>query len=142
MTLLNRLWNDERGFVVSSELILLGTIVVIGLLVGITVWRDAVVQELGDTGAAIGQFNQSYSIDVTGPDFTVTGDWTTGGSEVVSLVKNFPPTGTAEVTVTTTFNNFGYVDQADLCDVLDVAGSPPAGISVSEPPVPEGTALP
>jgi len=142
MQLFNRLWHDERGFVVSSELILLATIVVIGLLVGITVWRDAVVQELGDTGAAIGQFNQSYAIEVTGPDFTVTGDWTTGASEVVELTKNFPPTGTARVTVNASFNNFGYIDQADVCDELDVAASPPAGISLNQPPVPEGYPLP
>ena len=131
MQLFNRLWHDERGFVVSSELILLATIVVIGLLVGITVWRDAVVQELGDTGAAIGQLNQSYSMTISGPapDFATVGD-------TVTLTKNFG----ANVTVNASFNNFGYIDEADVCDVPDVAASPPAGISLTVPPTPEGTA--
>ncbi len=142
MAVLKQLWSDERGFVVSSELILLSTILVIGLLVGITVWRDAVVQELGDTGASIGQFNQSYSLEVSGPDFTVTGDWTSGESEVVQLVKDFPTSGTSRVTVTTSFNNFGYVDQVDIGDGQDVASAPPAGISISEPPVAEGSSIP
>ena len=63
-SILRRLWHDDRGFILSTELIFLATITVIGVLVGLVIWRDGIVQELGDAGAAIGQFNQSYSIDV------------------------------------------------------------------------------
>ena len=59
--LVSRVWNDEAGFVVSSELVLIGTILVIGLVSGLTSLRDQVVQELGDLALAIASINQSYS---------------------------------------------------------------------------------
>jgi len=59
----NRLWNDEAGFVVSAELILVATVAVIGLLVGLAAVRDGVVSELSDVAGAIQDVNQSYSID-------------------------------------------------------------------------------
>ena len=67
MRILQQLWNDELGVVVSAELILVLTILVIGMIVGLTSLRDQVVQELGDVAAAISQVNQSYSISgITG----------------------------------------------------------------------------
>ena len=36
------LWNDDVGFIVSIELILIATIAVIGLMAGLTAIRDAV----------------------------------------------------------------------------------------------------
>lgn len=59
--LLSRFWRDEAGFVISSELVLVATILVIGLIAGLTAVRDGVVQELGDVGQAIGAVSQSYS---------------------------------------------------------------------------------
>ena len=61
MKTLTQLWNDEAGFIVSSELVLIATIVVIGLIAGLTAVRDAVVGELADVGAAVGDVNQSFS---------------------------------------------------------------------------------
>jgi len=52
--------NDESGFVVSSELVLIATILVIGMTVGVTTVRDQVVQELADVAGAISDVNQSY----------------------------------------------------------------------------------
>ncbi len=57
---LNTLWNDEAGFIVSAELILIATILVIGLVVGLSEVQHAVVGELNDVGEAIGNLNQSY----------------------------------------------------------------------------------
>lgn len=48
MKVLGKLWNDDRGFVVSSELVLIATVVVIGLLTGLAAVRDAVISELSD----------------------------------------------------------------------------------------------
>ena len=45
----------------SSELILIATILVIAMVVGLQTVRDAVLQELGDVGAAIGAISQDYS---------------------------------------------------------------------------------
>ena len=58
--MLNQLWNDEAGFIVSAELILVATMLVIGLIVGMSEVQHAVVSELGDVGEAIGSLNQSY----------------------------------------------------------------------------------
>ena len=74
MQLINRFWNDEAGFVVSSELILIATILVIAMLTGLVTVRDAVVQELGDIGNAIGRISQSYSYSgVTSHNSSVSG---------------------------------------------------------------------
>jgi len=58
--MLRRLWNDEAGFIISAELVLVATIVVIGMIVGLVSVRNQVVQELVDVGAAIGELSQSY----------------------------------------------------------------------------------
>jgi hypothetical protein len=58
--MLCKLWNDEAGFIVSAELVLVATILVIGMIVGLSEVQHAVVQELGDVGEAIGSVNQSY----------------------------------------------------------------------------------
>lgn len=58
--MLKQLWNDEIGFIVSAELVLIATILVIGMIVGLSEIQHAVVQELGDVGDAIGVLNQSF----------------------------------------------------------------------------------
>ena len=56
-----KFWNDEDGFIVSAELVLIATILVIGMITGLTSVRDAVITELADVGGAIGAINQSYT---------------------------------------------------------------------------------
>lgn len=58
--MLKKLLNDEAGFIVSAELVLIATLLVIGLIVGLSEVQHAVVQELNDVGDAIGNINQSY----------------------------------------------------------------------------------
>jgi hypothetical protein len=60
MNTLNLLKNDENGFVVSAELILVGTILVLGMIVGLSELSYGVNEELEDLGSAIGAVNQSY----------------------------------------------------------------------------------
>ena len=60
MNILNALQNDENGFVVSAELVLVGTILVLGMIVGMTELSFNVNQELEDVGSAIGAINQTY----------------------------------------------------------------------------------
>lgn len=64
MNVWKRLGNDETGFVVSTELVLIATVLVIGMLVGLVSVRDQVVQELADIAAAVSDIDQSY--DYTG----------------------------------------------------------------------------
>ena len=58
--MLTQLWNDEAGFIISAELVLVATILVIGCIVGLSEVQHAVVGELNDIGDAIGSLNQSY----------------------------------------------------------------------------------
>ncbi len=60
MNILNTLKNDENGFVVSAELVLVGTICVLGMIVGLTELSYGVNEELEDVGSAIGAINQTY----------------------------------------------------------------------------------
>jgi hypothetical protein len=63
--MLRKLWNDEAGFLVSAELVLVATILVIGLIVGLIEVQASVLHELNDVGEAIGSINQSYSFPGT-----------------------------------------------------------------------------
>ena len=72
MKLFHRLWSDEAGFVVSSELVLIATVMVIGLLVGMVTVRDQVLQELADVADAISEINQSYSFSAVTGHFSRT----------------------------------------------------------------------
>ncbi len=60
LTTLQALWNDERGFIISMELILVATILVLGLIVGMSCLASAVVAEYQDLGWAVRSLNQSY----------------------------------------------------------------------------------
>ena len=55
-----RLLLDESGFILSTESVLLGTLVVVGLIVGLAEVRNAVVQELGDYSQAVAWLSQTY----------------------------------------------------------------------------------
>lgn len=59
-SLVRNLWHDQAGFVLTAELILISTLLVLGLIVGMTSVQSAVVGELEDVGSAIGSLNQSY----------------------------------------------------------------------------------
>jgi Flp pilus assembly pilin Flp len=58
--MLRQLLNDEAGFIVSAELVLVATLLVLGLIVGMSQVQHAVVEELNDVAHAIGSLNQSY----------------------------------------------------------------------------------
>ena len=57
---MNLFLRDEAGYVVSAELVLIATILVLGLIVGLTEIQHAVVAELNDISDATGNVNQSY----------------------------------------------------------------------------------
>ena len=151
LTTLKKLWNDERGFVNSMELILIATLAVLGLIVGLVTLRDAVTQELADTGAAVGNVNQSYSVFVDGNSIDpndgpqIISD---GPQGMVTVNRNFqqqlsddpmdPPV--TIVSVSSTFNNFLYEDQTDIGDGQDSANTAPPGIiTMLDPASDEGS---
>jgi Flp pilus assembly pilin Flp len=89
--MLKKLWNDEVGVILSAELVLILTILVIGMIVGLVELQCAVVAELSDLGDAIGNLDQSY---------------VTSG---ITSVKNY---GGIKAAVA----GARYGDQADVCD--------------------------
>jgi hypothetical protein len=113
-TTVKQLWNDESGFIASTDLLLISTILVIGLLVGLVSVRDQIVQELGDVALAVGNLNHSYSFAGYTATFT-----------------------TASATYTFTVAGSDFTDASDFCengtneDNTDPANQPPAGINVS-----------
>ena len=55
-----RLWKDRRGGILSTELLLLTSIVVAGLASGLTSVRDAVSNEFADVARSVQNLNQSF----------------------------------------------------------------------------------
>lgn len=60
MSIITALRNDENGFIVSAEIVLVGTILVLGVIVGLTELSFGVNEELEDLGSGIGAINQTY----------------------------------------------------------------------------------
>ena len=118
MNMLRRLWNDNTGFIATSDLLLLCSVLVIGVIVGLTTLRDQVVQELGDLAGAIGEVNQSYSF---------------GSSTIVFAGATLVAAGSS------------FTDNADDCEGTgtegssnnDTAGAAPVCIELSIPALPE-----
>jgi len=62
LSIFNDLWNDERGAVVTSELVLLGTVGVVGATVGAQKLSKALNEEMTDLAHSIRSLDQSYTI--------------------------------------------------------------------------------
>lgn len=60
ITYVKRFWSEQDGFIVSAELVLLATILVLALIVGLAEVRSAITSELVDLANAFGRVNQSY----------------------------------------------------------------------------------
>lgn len=106
------LWDDDRAFVVSSELVLVATVLVIGMVVGLITIRDQVVQELADVAAAVSRTNQSYSFSGM--------------------------TGHSSAAAGSLFNDLvDFCDNVDgIATSVDIAGEPAACVSVTVPALP------
>ena len=68
-----RLWNEETGAIVSAEIMLVSSILVIGVIVGLKSVRDSVVTELADVAQALANVDQSYWYSGTAGHHAYTG---------------------------------------------------------------------
>jgi len=138
MSIFKRFWNDECGATLSVELILITTLVVVGMIVGLTTLRDSIVQEFGDTAIGVSVLNQGYSMStqIAGNQDMALSDTATSqyaGGDVEVVVQVF---------------DSNYTDNNDFCDhdtpgaegssVADVAGAAPACIMMNIANVEEG----
>jgi len=105
MTLISNFRNDEAGFIISAELVLVMTIGVLSMVVGLAAVRDSVVHELNDVSHAVGAVSQSYGV-----------------SGLQKSSGGYDDCGTHAY-----IEGFGFNDNADECDcnvieLLDVYG--------------------
>ena len=61
-TLAARLWNDQHGFIISAELVLVATIAVLAMVVGLSEVALNINNELEDVGVAFGKMSQGYCV--------------------------------------------------------------------------------
>lgn len=59
----SKLVSKQGGFVLTTELVLLSTVLVIGLVAGMVSMRDALTAEMEDVSEAIGQLDQTYAFN-------------------------------------------------------------------------------
>lgn len=57
-SLIQSLWQDEHGFIVSAEIILVGTIGVLSMVVGLSTVSRSITNELDDMADAFNSVNQ------------------------------------------------------------------------------------
>ncbi len=60
--MLKSLWNDEAGVVLSAELVLISTILVLGMIVGLVELQCSIIAELSDLSSAFGNIDQSFEV--------------------------------------------------------------------------------
>ena len=101
---MRKLFNDEVGFVISAELVLVLTIAVLGMVVGLASMRDSINAELVDLSNAFGAIDTSYSVRGSFKDSNT--------SKPHAVVAGF-----------------GFRDRGDDCDCMplefiDVCGKP------------------
>lgn len=100
MVWISHFWNDESGTIVSAEIILVITIAGIGMIAGLTTYRDAAVMEMADLATAIGQFNQSYSLSSVILSTTIAG--TVYNASIAGSTFNDDPDWCQDTTSSTT----------------------------------------
>lgn len=61
LNLLKALRQDEHGVILSAEIVIVGTVLVIGVMTGMVCLQKSVNSELGDFAKAIDSIDQSYS---------------------------------------------------------------------------------
>jgi Flp pilus assembly pilin Flp len=71
-----RLWKEETGAILSAEVMLVASILVVGVIAGLASLRDSIVTELADVAQAVANVNQSFSFSGVAGHHTFAG----GGS--------------------------------------------------------------
>ncbi len=88
--IITQLKNDENGFIVSAELVLVATIAVLGMIVGLSEVALNVNTELEDVGSAFSCLQQTYSVQgtrghkgrVSGSGFNDRADFCSGENDI------------------------------------------------------------
>ena len=106
---MRKLLNDECGFVITAELVLVLTIAVLAMVVGLSAVRDAISQEMNDLSSAFGAIDQTnYTVGLHKAK--------SGGAKHHALIAGW-----------------GYIDRGDDCDCTpityrEVCGKPDSSL--------------
>lgn len=60
--ILSKLWQDDAGAVLTTEYLMLGTLVTLGGASGMAAMSDSINSEMREYGNAVRQMRQSYSV--------------------------------------------------------------------------------
>ena len=78
---LKQLWNDETGFLLSAELVLITTILTLGMVVGLSSVSAAINNEMFDVSRAFSAVNQGYRYsEMRGTNWNDR--WSDGGGQL------------------------------------------------------------
>lgn len=91
---IRKLWADDRGAVLASELLFLYTMLVVGTVSGLAAMRQAMVSEMVETANSMMSLNQSYSFSGQ----SITGVASTGGSSASDQTNALHLAGAAPTT--------------------------------------------
>jgi hypothetical protein len=90
--LLRHLWADDRGALISTEYLFVATIIVLGVIVGLTNLRDAMNVELSETGNAILALSQGFTLSgVSGAGASVAGSQAIDTPALLTPITSVPP---------------------------------------------------
>jgi hypothetical protein len=112
---MSRLWKEETGAILSAEVMLVASILVIGVIAGLASLRDSVTTELADLAQALANVNQSYSFSGVAGHHSFS-----GGGQFVDNVDF------CDVADLTTF-------QSAKCVVICTVGVAPVGTDGTSP---------
>jgi len=161
---LGDLWDDQRGTIISSELILVSVVATVGIIVAVVGVRDSMISEATDVGVAMQDLTQSFVVDgISGTSSSVGGfDYVDNVDELLDTTGD--PVGTVsgvDFADRFSISDFGVLTNLDADLITDtvtgtigdddvftrftlttdtgrVRGSSTVGVSLSESPFDDG----
>jgi hypothetical protein len=91
--LLKQFVASEFGAMQVAEYLLMGTVITLGVLVGLASYRNALVLEYGDVATALQRIDQSYSFTLSGTTYSYTDSGSSGHTNTISVTT---PTASGE----------------------------------------------
>jgi len=85
--LFNRFASSELGAMQVAEYLLMGTVITLGVLVGLASYRDALVLEYGDVATAFQRIDQSYSFTISGTTYSYTDTGSSSHTNTISVTS-------------------------------------------------------
>ncbi|MCX7418203.1 MAG: hypothetical protein NT013_01535 [Planctomycetia bacterium] len=144
---MTKLWrklrDEESGFLISSELVIVGTVGVLAMVVGLEAISSSVIQELNDLASAFGAMSQSYNYRsiakigharISGAGYNDRGDYCDCTPIVQTEVGGKLDAGG---TFSESFSSPGVVQEQLVVPPMAITAPPaPVMIAITAPPAP------